>query len=250
MRTSLVIAATALLLAFYIASQYGSEDVDACVDGWTATDFSNYLKQDAKITALPAAIEAFGLSPSTLNAITDDQLNWSSLGLKPAEIAVAKKSLQKLLRRLDGKSCGKVAAPQPAGSVRRKPIADMSSADVAAFLQEHELQSHFSQEMDGAALLEFVKWHDDMPAPVRAEEDKKQPESAGHWERLARALKQLSNEPAVTFWEWHSNNVRLSEMWCVLATECLHQSPWHRGLLVDSRNFKGSFRCLLIRGLF
>ena len=225
MRTSLVIAAAALLLAFYIASQYGSEDDDACVDGWTATDFTNYLKQDAKITALPASIEAFGLSPSTLHAISDVQLDWSSLGLKPAEIAVAKKSLQKL-RRVGYKSClaGKVVAPQPAGSVRRKPIADMSPADVAAFLQEHELQSHFSEEMDGSALLEFVKWHDDMPASVRAEEDKKQPESSGHWERLARALKQLSNEPAVTFWEWHSNNVRLSEMWCVLVRERLHRT--------------------------
>ena len=66
-----MIAAVALLLAFFIASNYGSEDDGVCVDGWTATDFSRYLKEDAKITTLPASIEAFGLSPRTLHAITD-----------------------------------------------------------------------------------------------------------------------------------------------------------------------------------
>ncbi len=104
------------------------------------------------------------------------------------------------------------AKAQSAGSIDSNPVIDMSAADVIAFLREEGLQSLVDKvpdDMDGAALLEFVKWHDTMPAGVRA----KSGHEDEYWNQLSRAVKTLSSKPPKTFWEWHSHNVRLSEMW-------------------------------------
>ena len=102
-----------------------------------------------------------------------------------------------------------VQSPSPGIS---NPVSDMSAADVVAFFREHGLESLADKvpaDMDGRALLEFVKWHDEMPAGARAKiEDDNE-----YVNQLSRAVKMLSMRPPKTFWEWHSHNVRLSEMW-------------------------------------
>ena len=104
------------------------------------------------------------------------------------------------------------AKVQSASSGTSNPVMDMSAADVKAFLREQGLQSLVDKvpdDMDGPALLEFVKWHETMPVGVRA----KSGDNNEYWNQLSRAVKTLSSKPPKTFWEWHSHNVRLSEMW-------------------------------------
>ena len=91
-----------LLLASTISPVYGN-DANFGVDDWTATNFSKYIKNETDIDVTSASIEAFGLNGAALSIIADPQLDWSSLGLKPTELVVVKKSLQKLLHRMDSK---------------------------------------------------------------------------------------------------------------------------------------------------
>jgi hypothetical protein len=61
---------------------------------------------------------------------------------------------------------------QSASSSNSSPVIDMSAADVVDFLREQGLQSlvdKIPDEMDGpaAALLEFVKWHDEMACQLQ-----------------------------------------------------------------------------------
>ena len=101
---------------------------------------------------------------------------------------------------------------QSASSSISNPVTDMTAADVVAFFREQGLESladKVPDDMDGRALLEFVKWHDEMPVGARAKSE----DDNEYWNQLSRAVKMLSMRPPKTFWEWHSHNVRLSEMW-------------------------------------
>jgi hypothetical protein len=79
-----------LLLASTISPVYGN-DANFGVDDCTATDFSKYIKNETDNDVTSASIEASGLSGAPLSVITDAQLDWSSLGLKPTELVVVKK---------------------------------------------------------------------------------------------------------------------------------------------------------------
>jgi hypothetical protein len=102
-----------------------------------------------------------------------------------------------------------VQSPSP---IISNAVIDMTAADVATFFREQGLESLVDKvpaDMDGRALLEFVKWHDEMPAGARAKSE----DDNEYGNQLSRAVKMLSMRPPKTFWEWHSHNVRLSEMW-------------------------------------
>ena len=74
------------------------------VDEWTASHFSKYLKDDANLEVSADLIEAFGLSGALLEvALEDGALDWSKLGLNAVQVVVARKSLQKLMRRMNAK---------------------------------------------------------------------------------------------------------------------------------------------------
>ena len=102
MRATIAVAAAALLLAF-AQSAVRANDSHFGVDDWNATHFSNYLQKDASLQVTAAAVEAFGLTGAALQLdnIDDAGIDWTVLGVKPEQVETAKKSLKKLLHRMN-----------------------------------------------------------------------------------------------------------------------------------------------------
>ena len=104
LQLAFLLAASALFLAPTCLVAAEAQDNPFGVDEWTASDFSKYLKDDANLQVSADLIEAFGLTGATLeSALEDGTLDWSKLDLKVVQVEIARKSLQKLLHRMNAK---------------------------------------------------------------------------------------------------------------------------------------------------
>jgi hypothetical protein len=92
--------ATLALLAL-VVSPVGANESHFGVDDWKAADIAKHIKADVNIDVDTSAIEAVGLSGTTLFAVADTDL--SGLGLKPAELAAVRKSLAQVMHRANVK---------------------------------------------------------------------------------------------------------------------------------------------------
>ena len=86
--------ATLALLAL-VVSPVGANESHFGVDDWKAADIAKHIKADVNIDVDTSAIEAVGLSGSTLFAVADTDL--TGLGLKPAELAAVRKCLAQVI---------------------------------------------------------------------------------------------------------------------------------------------------------
>jgi hypothetical protein len=92
--------ATLALLAL-VVSPVSANESHFGVDDWKAADIAKHIKADVNIDVDTSAIEAVGLSGTTLFAVADTDL--SGLGLKPAELAAVRKSLVQVMHRANVK---------------------------------------------------------------------------------------------------------------------------------------------------
>jgi hypothetical protein len=92
--------ATLALLAL-VVSPVSANESHFGVDDWKAADIAKHIKADVNIDVDTSAIEAVGLSGTTLFAVADTDL--SGLGLKPAELAAVRKSLAQVMHRANVK---------------------------------------------------------------------------------------------------------------------------------------------------
>jgi len=97
-----ILASTATLaLLALVVSPVGANESHFGVDDWKAADIAKHIKADVNIDVDTSAIEAVGLSGTTLFAVADTDL--SGLGLKPAELAAVRKSLVQVMHRANVK---------------------------------------------------------------------------------------------------------------------------------------------------
>jgi hypothetical protein len=93
-----ILASTATLaLLALVVSPVSANESHFGVDDWKAADIAKHIKSDVDIDVDASAIEAVGLSGSTLFAVADTDL--SGLGLKPAELAAVRKCLAQVMHR-------------------------------------------------------------------------------------------------------------------------------------------------------
>jgi hypothetical protein len=97
-----ILASTATLaLLALVVSPVGANESHFGVDDWKAADIAKHIKADVNIDVDASAIEAVGLSGSTLFAVADTDL--TGLGLKPAELAAVRKCLAQVVHRANAK---------------------------------------------------------------------------------------------------------------------------------------------------
>ena len=92
--------ATLALLAL-VVSPVSANESHFGVDDWAAADIAKHLKAELNIDVDASAIEAVGLSGTTLFAVAETDL--SGLGLKPAELAAVRKCLSQVIHRANAK---------------------------------------------------------------------------------------------------------------------------------------------------
>ena len=92
--------ATLALLAL-VVSPVSANESHFGVDDWTAADIAKHIKAELNIDVDASAIEAVGLSGTTLFAVADTDL--SGLGLKPAELAAVRNCLVQVMHRANAK---------------------------------------------------------------------------------------------------------------------------------------------------
>jgi hypothetical protein len=101
-----ILASTATLaLLALVVSPVGANESHFGVDDWKATDIAKHIKADVNIDVDASAIEAVGLSGTTLWELTDKDLTdlGFRLALKPAEFDALMKSLAQVIHRANAK---------------------------------------------------------------------------------------------------------------------------------------------------
>ena len=96
-----MLASITFALLALVVSPVSANESHFGVDDWKAADIAKHLKADVNIDVDASAIEAVGLSGTTLFVVAETDL--SGLGLKPAELAAVRKSLTQVIHRANVK---------------------------------------------------------------------------------------------------------------------------------------------------
>ena len=100
MKRTAAFAAALLLLAISFVPVHGNASHFG-VDDWTAEDIAAHLMDDVNVNVSATAIASLGLHGATLFAAAE--IDFSGLGLKPAEAIAVKRSLIQVVNRVNSK---------------------------------------------------------------------------------------------------------------------------------------------------